>query len=132
MTWINESDYASYLGQEIEFDEFPRYAARACEAVDMACAGRVPDAEALAAFPERVQLRLKQAACVQAEYYALNGVEAATDGSAAMDGYNIGDASVTLHAGSSGGQMAFPGGLCEKAYGCLALTGLLYRGCALK
>ena len=132
--WITPDMYGSlYKGTPIPAEEFPRIAARACMQIDNACAGRIVAAGGVHALPDGVQRMLCMAACVQAEYLALNGAESAVDGGGAVDGYNIGQSSITVHAGvGSAASKTLPGGVCEAAYALLARTGLLYRGVMLK
>lgn len=126
--WIDQAFYThEYRGAEIPQDEFPRIAVRACQQVDAACGGKISQAGGVCRFPLPIQRMLLVAICSQVENLCLNGVETATTGASDVDGYNIGNTSVTLHAGS-GGRTVLPGGVCESAYALLARTGLLYRG----
>lgn len=132
--WITQDMYeALYHGTPIPAEDFPRVAARACMQIDNACAGRIVEAGGAFKLPEGVQRMVCMAACVQAEWLALNGAESAVDGGGSVDGYNIGQSSITVHAGSGGAAAkGLPGGVCEAAYALLARTGLLYRGVVLK
>ena len=120
--YIDEADYATYNGEDI--DDFERYAKRACEAVDIATNYRLtklwPNM-----LSEGVQRRVKLACCAQAEFLYMNGIETALDG-AAEAGYQIGKTSSLQ--GTRQKQTSNPGGLCAMACRTLARTGLLYTG----
>lgn len=127
--WITQTEYEEqYHGSAIPDDDFGQITARAAQQVDMACCAAISHAGGVDKLEEWRVKFIKTAVCIQAEYLLLNGVESATDGAAAMDGYNIGDTSVTLHAGSGSSKESFPGGVCAAAYAMLVHAGLMYRG----
>ena len=121
MSWITEMDYRNYDGERIPPEEFPRYAQRACEAVDAASGWKIARA-GMDSFDDFVQRQICAAACAQAEFLWLHGAEAALDGSA-HGGYTIGKTQI-----SGSASVLRRGGLCAKALHALAPTGLLYAG----
>lgn len=125
MRYISDFDYLDYHGENIPADEYDRFAARACEAVDVATGGQIGRAGGPDALPEYTAAQVRLACCAQAEYLYLQGADAALDG-VAGSGYQIGKSQVIAGGSSAGGRL--PGGLCRKAWQALAVTGLLYTG----
>jgi hypothetical protein len=127
---ISEREYDAWCGEPIVGANFDRLAMRAYESLDAATAGRLGMMLQQDGGIDDGWLmgQLKQACMAQIEYLYDNGVETALDGSMTVNGYNIGNTTVTVHANSKGGRTTLPGGLCRMAYNALALTGLLYAG----
>lgn len=129
MTFIDINDYTEYLGEPIPSEDFPRYAARASEAVDAATGWRI-SARRLENFSEADQAQIRLAVCAQCEAYWLNGAETALGAAASGDGgYTIGKTNVYGMRGqaASVATSAVPG-VCGKALQALFPTGLLYAG----
>ena len=127
MWTIDEAAYRAYRGEEIPAAEFPRIMARACEAVDAATDWQISAVDGPGGFSEFTARQITLAACSQAEWLWLNGIDTALDGGNAGGGYTIGRASITGGGSASGGGSR-SGGLCSKAIAALAPTGLMYRG----
>lgn len=133
MTFITEEDYAAYAGETVPEEEFDRYAARACEAVDAATGWKITQA-GIGSYSEADQAQIVLAACAQLEALWLNGIESMLGASAGSDGgYTIGKTNVygMKGAGSNASVSAVPQ-LCGKAVHALFPTGLLYVGVALR
>ena len=134
MAYITKSEYDAYLGEAIPADDFPRYAARASEAVDAACGWKIALA-GLESFDSFDQTQIKLAVCAQCEALYLGGIENALGDSAGTGGYySIGKTSVMSYGGKQGstGSGSAATQLCAKASGALFPTGLLYTGVAVR
>ena len=134
MTFITHDDYIAYHGTPIPQEDFARFAARACEAVDAATGWQISleaaqHGDTLPGFPAFVIQQIKLAACAQAEYLYFEGEEAALSGFGDGGDYRIGEAAHVAR-GASGGSTGASGKpmLCAKALDALSPTGLLYRG----
>ncbi len=111
---------AIYLGEPIEDANFPRYHARAADALDAATFGRWRRDH-----PPDVRDAIIRALCAQVAYLYESGASDATDGTGGS--YTVGHVSVQSGSGASGSTAAY-GGLCRSAVMMLAPTGLLYNG----
>ena len=133
MAYITYADYTAYLGEAIPADDFPRYAARASEAVDAACGWKIASA-GLESFDSFDQAQIKLAVCAQCEAYWVDGIESALGSSGGgASGYSIGKASVTARAASAVASASAGGtALCSKAVTALFPTGLLYAGVTVR
>lgn len=134
-TWnklVSEKEYDAWQGEPIVGEPFERLAMRAFECLDTATAGRLRpmlDGEGIA--DGWMLSQLKYACMAQIEYLYTQGVEMALGGSTVVNGYNIGNTSVTVAANNHGSEN-LPGGLCRMAYNALAFTGLLYAGVSVR
>ena len=126
MLFIDAEIYAEYDGEAITGDEFARYAARACEAVDAATGWKLSQMWDSGELPGFVRKQVELACCAQAEYLYINGADAALDGVSGA-GYMIGKTQVVVAANAQS-ESVNAGGLCRKAWSALAATGLLYTG----
>ena len=134
MTFITHDEYIAYHGTEIPQEDFPRFAARACEAVDAAVGWQISMEAAehgntLPSYPLFVLQQIKLAACAQTEYLYMEGAEAALSGSNDGGDYRIGEAAHVARSGAGGstGASGKPM-LCPKALDAISPTGMLYRG----
>ena len=80
MMFIDAEIYAEYAGEAIPGDEFARYAARACEAVDAATGWKLTQMWDGGELPGFVRKQVELACCAQAEYLYINGADTALDG----------------------------------------------------
>lgn len=130
MIFITVEDYLTYNGITISAADFPRFAARASEAVDAATGWKLTQAGGLSGYCSFIQGQVKLACCAMCEYLYLEGEDAALDGASSGGGYHIGKASQTAGNGSSASTAGAGAALmlCEKAYMALVPTGLLYAG----
>lgn len=115
-----------YCGEPIAEAAFPRYAARAEEAIFVITRGAD-----FCALPDAIKDIYRKAVCAQIEYYALQGINVATEGKEGGSGnsYTIGKISVSGQNGSSRqseGPRAYMA-IAPKARDLLEMTGLLGR-----
>lgn len=96
MALVTEDFYTNvYFGEPVATEDFPRYEARAEDAVT----GYIMmTAEKVEVLPEDVQTLVKKAICAQVEYYWEYGITVATFGMEAGGGFTTGK--VSIHAGS--------------------------------
>lgn len=91
----NEYYLSEYYGEPIATEDFPRYDARAEDAV----LGYIMQTEEQVGFlPEDVQTLIKKAICAQIEYLWEYGITVASFGKEAGGGFTTGK--VSVHAGS--------------------------------
>ena len=112
-----------YCGEPIAEAAFPRYAARAEEAIFVITRGAD-----FCALPDAIKDIYRKAVCAQIEYYALQGISVATEGGESGGSYTIGK--ITVGGGTSGserkGSPAYLS-IAPKARDLLEMTGLLGR-----
>lgn len=112
-----------YCGEPIAEAVFPRYAARAEEAIFVITRGAD-----FCALPDAIKDIYRKAVCAQIEYYALQGIGVATEGGESGGSYTIGK--ITVSGGTSGsarkGSPAYLA-IAPKARDLLEMTGLLGR-----
>ncbi len=122
MAYADYSYYTQrYIGEPVDETDFPRYEARAAEAIDSIT--RYQAADDFEKFDTLTQTLIKKAVCAQVEYYATNGVNLANDGFL-VDNFSIGKFSANYGSGhGKDGQNS----VCAKAISLLEQTGLLNR-----
>lgn len=133
MAYITMEDYAEYFGEEIPYEEFDRYAARASEAVDAACGWKIT-VKGFDNFDEFCQKQIKLAVCAQCEALYLGGIENALGDTTGGGGYySIGKTSIMSYGGQQSSTEAgsLSTQLCAKACNALFPTNLLYAGVAV-
>jgi hypothetical protein len=104
-----------YIGESAG-DQFPRYAARASDDIDLT----VGEPLSIEALPEAQQRLVKKATAAQVEWYVING-----------DTYNeatSGVESIGSFSRSQGGPIKPPAALCSRARAYLEQTVLMFRG----
>lgn len=115
-----------YCGEPIAEAAFPRYAARAEEAIFVITRGAD-----FCALPDAIKDIYRKAVCAQIEYYALQGISVATEGGESSGkSYTIGKISVSGGGGTSGSTMkGSPAylSIAPKSRDLLEMTGLLSR-----
>lgn len=126
MPYIDYKYYSEqYVGEPLDEEAFPRYLRRAEEVIDSITRYAVKR-KGLAAFDEFVQEQVKTATAAQIEYYAINGLEVATDGKL-PESFTVGKVSVT-NGGGSAGNGGRSNAVAPKVRAALEQTGLLNRG----
>lgn len=130
MAIVDYAYYAdTYNGEPIAAAIFPRYESRAEELINAVTRGA--DIETL---PVAFQTLYKKAICAQVEYYAFNGISAATEGTAGTVGasYTLGKISVSSGNSKSASESASATllTLAPAAQMYLEQTGLLNRNVA--
>lgn len=113
-----------YLGEPIAESEFPRYLARAEEAVNQMTRYQIPRV-GFSNMPEALQELVKRALCAQVEYLAQNGIETAQTGRDA-DSWTVGK----VHVGG-GGVSTSKTMFSPSAMAMLEQTGLMSRRVAV-
>ncbi len=121
MAYVDYTYYTEdYVGEPVDETDFPRYEARASEAIDAVTRYQITGIDNLDSF---TQGQVKKAVCAQVEYYASNGINLATDGFLA-DNFTIGKFSANYGTGQSKNGANT---VCVKAISLLEQTGLLNR-----
>lgn len=103
-----------YIGEPITEEDFPRYAARAEDAVNQLIHFRE--------VPAKLQKLYQKAICAQIEYYAANGIDLAAAG-ISSSGFTVGKVSVS--GGSSVGMTGAISMVAPAARAYLEQTGLM-------
>lgn len=112
-----------YCGEPIAEAAFPRYAARAEEAIFVITRGAD-----FCALPDAIKDIYRKAVCAQIEYYALQGIGVATEGGESSGkSYTIGKISVSGVGNSAKQGSAAYLAIAPKARDLLEMTGLLGR-----
>lgn len=124
MSYIDYAYYSNeYLGEPVEETDFPRYLKRAEEVIDSVTRFFVKE-NGLDAFDAFTREQIKTATAAQVEYYAIKGLEVATDGEL-PESFTVGKVSVTSGKAGGGGRS---NAVAPKVKAVLEQTGLLGRG----
>ena len=125
MAYVDYTYYTDvYFGASLEADDWNRYEARAEEAIDLLCRGRIASGE-IASNSPAVQTLVRKAICAQIEYYIENGIEVAVGG-IKDSGFTVGK--VTVHGASGAAAKAATGAqtmISPQAIAFLEQTGLI-------
>jgi len=125
MSYIDLAYYTDeYMGEPVDKTDFPRYLRRAEEIIDSITRYQVRE-RGLDNLDKFLREQVKTATAAQVEYYAINGIELATDGNMPQS-FTVGKVSVTT--GSSNGGGGRGSAVSPKAIAALEQTGLLNRG----
>lgn len=89
----------TYYGEPVSVDDFPRYEARAEDAI-LIVINKTADEAAL--LPEAVLLAVKKAICAQIEYLFEYGLSVSVYGKEAGGGFTVGKVSVNNGSASAG------------------------------
>ena len=89
----------TYIGEPVSADDFPRYEARAEDAVLIVIKKTADEA---AALPAAVLLAVKKAICAQIDYLYEYGVNVSVYGKEAGGGFTVGKVSVNNGSASAG------------------------------
>lgn len=117
---------STYYGEPIAETAFPRYDARAEEAITAITRGAD-----YSSLPSAFQELYKKAICAQVEYYVLQGLNVATEGASGGGSYTIGKISVSNGSGNRASDFnAAYMSIAPKARDLLEQTGLLGRSVA--
>ena len=120
-------DYCYYskkfYGETIASNEFPRYEARAQDAILLLTKGRVTE-EKLSSFPAQIQELVKKSICAQCEYFSIYGLDIANTGITA-GGFTVGKVSVSGGGSSGSERLGAKGVISPLAISYLEQTGLL-------
>lgn len=110
--------YDTYYGAAVDTADFPRYEKRAEEVINRLTRNRIADT-GIASYTAAEQETIKNAVCAQIEYYAYNGIDAASSG-AISESFTVGKVSV------SGGRPAGKSSMISpQAVAFLEPTGLM-------
>lgn len=124
MPYIDYAYYSEqYMGEPVDAADFPRYLRRAEEIIDNLTRYSVKE-QGLDAFDDFTRDQIKTATAAQVEYYAIKGLEVATDGEL-PDSFTVGKVSVTSGRAGGGGR---GNAVAPKVREALEQTGLLGRG----
>lgn len=124
MPYIDYAYYSEqYMGEPVDAADFPRYLRRAEEIIDNLTRYSVKE-QGLDVFDDFTRDQIKTATAAQVEYYAIKGLEVATDGEL-PDSFTVGKVSVTSGRAGGGGRGNV---VAPKVREALEQTGLLGRG----
>lgn len=124
MAYIDFAYYSKqYMGEPVEEAEFPRYLLRAEEIIDSVTRFEIKR-NGLDVFDEFTREQIKTATAAQVEFYAIKGLEVATDGEL-PESFTVGKVSVTNGSAGGGGRSK---AVAKKVITALEQTGLLGRG----
>lgn len=110
----------TYYGEPVSADDFPRYEARAEDAILIVIKKTADEAGAL---PAPVLLAVQKAICAQIDYLFEYGVSVSVFGKEAGGGFTVGK--VSVNNGSSTGAAGVKSMLAPAVYAYLEQTGLL-------
>lgn len=110
----------TYLGEPVTADDFPRYEARAEDAI-LILINKTADEAAL--IPEAVLVAVKKAICAQIEYLYEYGLSVSVYGKEAGGGFTVGK--VSVNNGGTTGAAGVKSMLAPAVYAYLEQTGLL-------
>ena len=110
----------TYMGEAIPADDFPRYEARAEDAI-LILINKTADEAAL--IPEAVLVAVKKAICAQIEYLYEYGLSISVYGKEAGGGFTVGK--VSVNNGGTTGAAGVKSMLAPAIYAYLEQTGLL-------
>lgn len=115
---------ATYMGETVAEDEFPRMTAKAERLINQITHGRAAKYAALPAFQ---QAAIRDAICAQIEYYALMGTDVSVNGDAGGNGWTIGAMHINGATSTSNSNRATGASsmVCAAAIAALEQTGLL-------
>lgn len=124
MSYIDYAYYTEqYMGEPVEEADFPRYLRRAEEVIDSITRYAVKE-RGLDGFDAFVREQVRTATAAQVEYYAIKGLEVASDGEL-PESFTVGKVSVTNGRAGGGGRS---NAVAFKVREALEQTGLLGRG----
>lgn len=128
MAYITYQDYVSLYGQPpITEEQFPMYADRASDLVDVITRYKIGQGGGISALPLCIQTLIQKAAAAQVLYFAENDLYSVLTGDTGQ-GFTVGKVSVQAPASHSGGGNAQAQAMiCPMAIALLEQTGLMGR-----